>query len=102
MDGGGASARTTRVKKSEYLRRLEEEGVETGVEIDVEEEEDREKRKEEENGCVTVAADDVENNGTDIDQLVEAAKNSNTTQRTGRIFESTFSSEDGTSDGWNL
>ena len=63
-----------RVKKSEYLRRLEEEGVETGVEIDVEEEEDREKRKEEENGCVTVAADDVENNGTDIDQLVEAAK----------------------------
>ena len=45
-----------RVKKSEYLRRLEEEGVETGVEIDVEEEEDREKRKEEENGCVTVAA----------------------------------------------
>ena len=64
-----------RVKKSEYLRRLEEEGgVETGVEIDLEEEEDREKRKEEENGCVTVAADDVENNGTDIDQLVEAAK----------------------------
>ena len=63
-----------RVKKSEYLRRLEEEGVEIGVEIDVEEEEDREKRKEEENGCVTVAADDVENNGTDIDQLVEAAK----------------------------
>ncbi len=63
-----------RVKKSEYLRRLEEEGVETGVEIDVGEEEDREKRKEEENGCVTVAADDVENNGTDIDQLVEAAK----------------------------
>ena len=31
------------MKKSEYLRRLEEEGVETGVEIDVEEEEDREK-----------------------------------------------------------
>ena len=76
-----------RAKKSEYLRRLEEEegeGVEVGEkiaaeeEIEEEEEEDDDEleKKKEKNGRVAVVASDdvVENNEADIDRLVEAAK----------------------------
>ena len=74
-----------RAKKSEYLRRLEEEeeeeekevrGEERGAkeEKEIEEDDDREKRKEKNGRVAVVAADDVENDGSDIDRLVEAAK----------------------------
>ena len=74
-----------RAKKSEYLRRLEEEeeeeekevrGEERGAEEEkeIEEDDDREKRKEKNGRVAVVAADDVENDGSDIDRLVEAAK----------------------------